>query len=34
VLGIAVAFAPEHVPGLTLPGASGAAPAMQEMRME
>jgi predicted metal-binding membrane protein len=34
VLGVALAFAPEDVPGLTVPGSSGAAPAMEEMRME
>jgi predicted metal-binding membrane protein len=34
VLGIALAFAPEDVPGLTVPGASDAAPAMEEMGME
>jgi predicted metal-binding membrane protein len=34
VLGIALAFAPEDVPGLTVPGSSDAAPAMEEMRME
>ena len=28
VLGIAVAFAPEKVPGLTIPGGSDAMPAM------
>jgi predicted metal-binding membrane protein len=33
VLGIALAFAPEHVPGLTVPGSS-AAPAMGAMGME
>jgi predicted metal-binding membrane protein len=31
VLGIALAFAPEDVPGLTVPGSSDAAPAMEEM---
>jgi predicted metal-binding membrane protein len=31
VLGIALAFAPEDVPGLTVPGSSEAAPAMEEM---
>ena len=34
VLGIALAFAPEDVPGLTVPGLSDAAPAMEEMGME
>jgi predicted metal-binding membrane protein len=34
VLGIALAFAPEDVPGLTVPGSSHAAPAMEEMGME
>jgi predicted metal-binding membrane protein len=34
VLGIALALAPEDVPGLTVPGPSDAAPAMEEMRME
>jgi predicted metal-binding membrane protein len=34
VLGIALAFAPEDVPGLTVPGSSDAAPAMEEMGME
>ena len=34
VLGIALAFAPEDVPGLTVPGSSEAAPAMQKMGME
>jgi predicted metal-binding membrane protein len=34
VLGIALAFAPEDVPGLTIPDSSDAAPAMREMRME
>jgi predicted metal-binding membrane protein len=34
VLGLAVAFAPEELPGLTVPGSSDAAPAMNEMRME
>ena len=34
VLGIAVAFAPDDVPGLTVPGSSDAAPAMEEMGME
>jgi predicted metal-binding membrane protein len=34
VLGIAVAFAPEDVPGLTVPGSSDAGPAMEEMGME
>jgi predicted metal-binding membrane protein len=34
VLGIAVAFAPEDVPGLTVPGSSDAAPAMEKMGME
>jgi hypothetical protein len=34
VLGIALAFAPEDVPGLTDPGSSDAAPAMEEMGME
>jgi predicted metal-binding membrane protein len=33
-LGIALAFAPEDVPGLTVPGPSDAAPAMEEMGME
>jgi len=32
VLGIALAFAPEDVPGLTVPGSS--APAMEEMGLE
>jgi len=31
VLAIALAFAPEHVPGLTVPGSADAAPAMEEM---
>jgi predicted metal-binding membrane protein len=34
VLGIALAFAPEDVPGLTVPSPSDAAPAMEEMRMQ
>jgi predicted metal-binding membrane protein len=34
VLGIALAFAPEEMPGLTVPGASDDAPAMEEMRMK
>jgi len=34
VLGIAVAFVPEDVPGLTVPGSSQAAPAMEEMGTE
>jgi predicted metal-binding membrane protein len=34
VLGIALAFAPEDVPGLTVPGSSDAAPAMGKMGME
>jgi predicted metal-binding membrane protein len=34
VLGLALAFAPEHVPGLTVPGSSDAAPAMEGMGME
>jgi predicted metal-binding membrane protein len=34
VLGIAIAFAPEDVPGLTVPHSSDAAPAMEEMHME
>jgi predicted metal-binding membrane protein len=34
VLGIALAFAPEDVPGLTVPGSPDSAPAMDEMRME
>jgi predicted metal-binding membrane protein len=34
VLGSALAFAPEDVPGLTVPGSSDAAPAMEEMGME
>jgi predicted metal-binding membrane protein len=34
VLGIALAFAPEDLPGLTVPGSSDAAPAMEEMGME
>jgi predicted metal-binding membrane protein len=34
VLGIALAFAPDDVPGLTVPGSPDAAPTMQEMRME
>jgi predicted metal-binding membrane protein len=34
LLGIAVAFAPEDVPGLTVPGSSDAAPAMEGMGME
>ena len=33
VLGIALALAPEDVPGLTVPASSGAAPAMEEMDM-
>jgi predicted metal-binding membrane protein len=33
-LGIALAFAPEDVPGLTVPGSSDAAPAMERMGME
>ena len=32
-LGIALALAPEDVPGLTVPGSSDAAPAMEEMGM-
>jgi predicted metal-binding membrane protein len=34
VLGIALAFAPEDVPGLTVPGSSDAAPPMEGMGME
>jgi predicted metal-binding membrane protein len=34
VLGIALAFAPQDVPGLTVPGSSHAAPAMKRMGME
>jgi predicted metal-binding membrane protein len=34
VLGIALAVAPEDVPGLTVPDSPDAAPAMEEMRME
>jgi predicted metal-binding membrane protein len=34
VLGIAMALAPEDVPGLTVPGSSDAAPATEEMGME
>ena len=34
VLGIALAFAPEDVPGLTVPGSSHDAPAMEGMGME
>jgi predicted metal-binding membrane protein len=34
VLGIALAVAPEDVPGLTVPDSSDAAPAMDEMGME
>ena len=34
LLAFGVAFAPEDVPGLTVPGSSDAAPAMDEMRME
>jgi hypothetical protein len=34
VLGIALAFTPEEVPGLTVPGSTHAAPAMEEMGME
>jgi predicted metal-binding membrane protein len=34
VLGIALAFAPEDMPGLTVPGSPDAAPAMKEMGME
>ena len=34
VLGLALAFAPEDVPGLTVPGSSDAAPAMEGMGME
>ena len=34
VLGSALAFAPEDVPGLTVPGSSVAAPAMEGMGME
>jgi predicted metal-binding membrane protein len=33
ILGIALAFAPEDVPGLTVPGSPEAAPAMEEMGM-
>jgi predicted metal-binding membrane protein len=33
VLGIALAFAPEDTPGLTVPGSSDTAPAMEEMGM-
>jgi hypothetical protein len=33
-LGIAVAFAPDRVPGLTLPGSPQATRAMQSMDME
>jgi predicted metal-binding membrane protein len=33
VLGIALAFAPGDVPGLTVPGSSNAAPAMDQMGM-
>jgi predicted metal-binding membrane protein len=34
VLGLALAFAPADVPGLTVPGSSHAAPAMEGMGME
>jgi predicted metal-binding membrane protein len=34
VLGIALAFAPEDVPGLRVPGSADAAPAMEGMGME
>jgi hypothetical protein len=34
VLGLAVAFAPEDVPGLTLPNSPEAAAAMEAMGME
>ncbi len=34
VLGIALAFAPEDMPGLTVPDSPDAAPAMKEMGME
>jgi predicted metal-binding membrane protein len=34
VLGIALSFAPHDVPGLTVPGSSDPAPAMEEMGME
>jgi predicted metal-binding membrane protein len=34
VLGIAMALAPEDVPGLTVPGSSDAGPATEEMGME
>jgi predicted metal-binding membrane protein len=34
VLAVALAFAPGDVPGLTVPGSSGAAPAMEEMDMK
>jgi hypothetical protein len=31
---VALAFTPEDVPGLTVPGSSGAAPAMEGLGME
>jgi hypothetical protein len=34
VLAIALAFAPEDMPGLTVPGSTDAAPAMEKMSME
>jgi hypothetical protein len=34
VLGIALAFAPNDLPGLTIPDSSNAAPAMEKMGME
>ena len=34
VLGLAVAFAPEDVPGLTVPGSAEASQAMEAMGME
>ena len=34
VLGLAVAFAPEQVPGLTVPGSPDAMPAMPAMSMD
>jgi predicted metal-binding membrane protein len=33
ILGLGVAFAPHHVPGLTVPGSAAATPAMQRMGM-
>jgi hypothetical protein len=34
VLGIAVAFTPENVPGLTIPGSSDSMPMQMQMEMD